>query len=612
VQAFFPPFRAMPLSPSNKYLHLHGMFRCCLLTLPPKRLLFLFLPITSQFDKSAAVSLVTVLNGSYAHQRAVASRAKGKRRMKSKRTRIATRIAISFGVLTAMILLVAIVSIKALNESNDRFVSFVHGINARAALADRIRADVDRRAIAARNLVLVTTPADIELEKAAVTQAHTDVQRDLEAFNEMVARAHDVTDEVRARVAEINRVEALYGPVALNIVALASQGEQQEAVRRIDIDCRPLLAALVKATQDYAVLTRTREDYLVAESARHYAVSRAWLLAVCAAAMVGAVAAGILITRGIMRSLGSEPDDLNEVAHRIASGDLSGVVQTEGVPPASVLASMAAMQTKLVELISHVRESAQSIATGSSQIAVGNVDLSARTEEQAASLEETASSVEELTATVRQNAEHAQHANALSANASSIAREGNEAVAKMVANMSEISARSAKIADITSIIESIAFQTNILALNAAVEAARAGEEGRGFAVVASEVRSLAQRSSHAAKEIKELIESSVERVTLGTLLAGQAGTTMTDVLRAVSKVQDIMGEISVASTEQSEGIEQLSLAIAQMDRVTQQNAALVEESAAASQSLDDQGRKLTDAVASFQLADVRLSNQGAR
>jgi methyl-accepting chemotaxis protein-1 (serine sensor receptor) len=516
--------------------------------------------------------------------------------------RVKNKLAIGFGMLTGALLIVAALSIEALRESNQRFTSFVDGINARASLAASVRTAVDRRAIAARNLVLVTKPADLELEKAAVVQAHEDVQRDLRKFNELVASATDVTSEVRARVAEINRVESLYGPVALDIVDLALKGKHDEAIAHMNDECRPLLASLVKATQDYSDMTHTREAQLVAESGSHYAFSRMLLIAVCVLAVLSAVVAGLGITRSILRALGAEPDTLSEVARRVASGDLSPVADAHGAPANSVLASMSTMQTNLVELIGNVRASADSIATGSSQIATGNVDLSTRTEQQAASLEETAASVEELTSTVRQNAEHARLANTLSADASTVAQQGNSAVSRMVETMSEISSRSEKIADITGMIEGIAFQTNILALNAAVEAARAGEEGRGFAVVASEVRSLAQRSSSAAKEIKELIGASVERVFEGSALAGEAGTTMGEVLHAVSKVRDIMNEIAAASGEQSHGIEQLSQAIAQMDRVTQQNAALVEEAAAASQSLDEQGRRLTKAVSFFRVA----------
>ncbi|WP_244817383.1 methyl-accepting chemotaxis protein [Caballeronia sp. Lep1P3] len=524
--------------------------------------------------------------------------------MKSKRMSVRTKLAIGFGLLTGAVLLVAALSIESLADANARFVTFVSQINARATLAQRVRTAVDRRAIAARNLVLVTKQSDLDLENAAVVQAHEDVKRDLARLNEMTAAAPDVTAEARAKVAEIDRVEALYGPVALGIVDLALKGQHEAAIVKMNDECRPLLAALVKATQDFADMTDANGLQLVSESAERYAARRAWLIALCAAAIIAAAAAGIVITRSLLHALGAEPGELSDVAERVASGDLASVARVRNARSGSVLASMNTMQTNLVELIANVRACADGIATGSSQIATGNVDLSTRTEQQAASLEETASSVEELTSTVRQNAEHAQQANALSADASAVARQGNAAVVRMVETMSEISARSAKIADITGIIEGIAFQTNILALNAAVEAARAGEEGRGFAVVASEVRSLAQRSSTAAKEIKELIGASVERVAEGSSLAQEAGSTMADVLGAVSKVSGIMSEIATASGEQSRGIEQLSQAIAQMDQVTQQNAALVEEAAAASQSLDEQGRQLTQAVSFFRLTAV--------
>jgi methyl-accepting chemotaxis protein-1 (serine sensor receptor) len=251
-----------------------------------------------------------------------------------------------------------------------------------------------------------------------------------------------------------------------------------------------------------------------------------------------------------------------------------------------------------------VRSGSESIASATKQIAAGNVDLSSRTEEQASALQQTASSMEELTGTVRQNADNARQASTLAANASQIAGKGSAVVSQVVETMGEINRSSAKIADIISIIEGIAFQTNILALNAAVEAARAGEEGRGFAVVAGEVRSLAQRSSAAAKEIKELIDTSVLRVQTGTTLVDEAGRTMSEISGAVQRVTDIMGEIAAASEEQKNGIEQVARAVTQMDEVTQQNAALVEEAAAAAQSLEDQAAKLREVVAVFQLSDA--------
>ncbi len=288
----------------------------------------------------------------------------------------------------------------------------------------------------------------------------------------------------------------------------------------------------------------------------------------------------------------------------IAAGDLRRPVVIQSHDEmGQLLDGIARMQRSLIETVRSVRGGSESIATATRQIAAGNLDLSSRTEEQASALQETASSMEELTGTVKQNADNARQASSLAANASEIANKGSAVVGQVVGTMGEINQSSARIADIISIIEGIAFQTNILALNAAVEAARAGEEGRGFAVVAGEVRSLAQRSSAAAKEIKELIDTSVERVQSGSALVDQAGRTMTEIIGAVQRVTDIMGEIAAASEEQSSGIDQVARAVTQMDEVTQQNAALVEEAAAAAQSLEDQAGKLRTAVAVFQLED---------
>ncbi|MGI4983540.1 MAG: methyl-accepting chemotaxis protein [Janthinobacterium lividum] len=286
----------------------------------------------------------------------------------------------------------------------------------------------------------------------------------------------------------------------------------------------------------------------------------------------------------------------------IAAGDLRHPVHvTSHDEMGQLMAGLAKMQSSLVNTVQTVRSGSDSIASATQEIAAGNTDLSSRTEEQASALQQTASSMDELTSTVKQNADNARQASALATTASEIANKGNAVVSQVVGTMSEINTSSSKIADIISIIEGIAFQTNILALNAAVEAARAGEEGRGFAVVAGEVRNLAQRSSAAAKEIKELIDASVDRVQSGTALVDEAGRTMNDIIGAVQRVTDIMGEIAAASQEQSSGIDQVALAVTQMDQATQQNAALVEEAAAAAQSLGDQADKLRQAVSVFQL-----------
>ena len=295
----------------------------------------------------------------------------------------------------------------------------------------------------------------------------------------------------------------------------------------------------------------------------------------------------------------------SSIAHirTIAEGDLTQNIVAVGRNEMAQLAnSLHEMQQALVKTVSVVRDGSDAIYTGASEISAGNNDLSARTEEQAASLEQTAASMEQLTATVKQNAENARQASQLALNASETAQKGGRVVDGVVKTMNDIAGSSKKIADIISVIDGIAFQTNILALNAAVEAARAGEQGRGFAVVAGEVRNLAQRSAQAAKEIKGLIEDSVARVDTGSQLVGSAGETMTDIVNAVTRVTDIMGEIASASDEQSRGIDQVGTAVTEMDRVTQQNASLVEESATAAASLEEQASRLTQAVAVFRIA----------
>jgi len=526
---------------------------------------------------------------------------------------VKAKLSLSFGVLAALVLLVSSLALYSLSEINGSFAEYVRGVDARARTASEVRTAVDRRAIAARNLVIVTKPADVEIEKAAVQTADRDVKSSLKKLNDLASGAgSDTSEQAKAMIAEIGRIEAQYGPVAADIENDALNGRHDDAMRKIDEKCRPLLAELVKATDVFSAYTVTRSEQMVQRAAELYASQRALLLGICAATIVAAIFAALLITRSITRALGAEPNELSDITRRIAEGDLGPVAGAQSAPQGSVLASMSTMQTGLVQLIGQVRATADNIATGASQIAAGNVDLSSRTEEQAASLEETASSMEELTSTVRQNAENAQQASSLAANASEIASKGSDVVGQVVTTMTEISESSSKIADITGLIEGIAFQTNILALNAAVEAARAGEQGRGFAVVATEVRSLAQRSSSAAKEIKELIGASVQKIHDGSSLAGDAGKTMTEVTQAVARVTDIMGEIAAASTEQSRGIEQVNQAITQMDEVTQQNAALVEEATAASKSLEDQGRVLNEAIAFFRLDDAGRVTQTAR
>lgn len=516
--------------------------------------------------------------------------------MNLKNITIKNKLIAGFGILAVLVVLVAGMSLRALSVATDGFSHYVNGINARADVAAQIRTAVDRRAIAARNLVLVTKPADIEIEKEAVTRAHEDVQARLKQLRDMIASATDTSEKARSLVAEMARVETLYGPVATDIVALALSGKHEDAIVKMDDQCRPLLAQLVKATDDYASYTIVRREEIVRDYDANYVFQRNVLMALCVAASLFAVIAGIAIIRSITRPVGAAVD----IAQTVARGDLtSRIVVDAKDETGDLLRALAEMNARLTETVSRVRESSGAVGGAAKELATGNTDLSQRTEEQAASLQETAASMEQLTSTVRQNADNAQQASSLASNASQIARKGSDVVGRVVATMNGISDSSDKIAEITGIIEGIAFQTNILALNAAVEAARAGEQGRGFAVVASEVRSLAQRSSSAAKEIKELIAASVDKVRNGSELAGEAGTTMAEVTQAVARVTDIMQEIAAASAEQGRGIEQVNQAITQMDEVTQQNAALVEEAAAAATSLEEQGRRLNEAVAFF-------------
>ncbi|OBV38459.1 methyl-accepting chemotaxis protein [Janthinobacterium psychrotolerans] len=413
-----------------------------------------------------------------------------------------------------------------------------------------------------------------------------------------------VTPAAKELFARFAVVEADYASSMAQALTMAAAGPLAQP--------SPELIALLDKTRAHAdeldsVLDKlSQQKELRAKEAAEqassvYQTSRGFMIALVLGSVAAGLSLGALITRGLARQLGGEPGYAAQIASAIAEGDLTVAIETRNGDSGSLLFAMKTMRDKLVGIVSQVRAGTETITTASGEIAQGNLDLSSRTEEQASSLEETASSMEELTSTVRQNAENARQANTLAGAASDVAGKGGAVVGQVVQTMESINASSRKIVDIISVIDGIAFQTNILALNAAVEAARAGEQGRGFAVVASEVRNLAQRSASAAREIKALIGDSVEQVEVGARLVRDAGQTMDEVVGSVRRVADIMQEITAASSEQSAGIEQVNMAIVQMDQVTQQNAALVEQAAAAAESMQDQAMALNDIVSVFRL-----------
>lgn len=519
-------------------------------------------------------------------------------------------LSLAFGALALLVLVVSLFALHGLSGANDRFSGYVHGAAERESLATDVRTLANRRAIGVRDMVLVKKDSDRQSAKSMAVNAHAQLQVTLKSLNDAVSGAVDANERERALVSAIGKIESQYGPVAVAIVELAASGKQDEAVDKMNNECRPLLEALLTAVGDYIRYSGEQAKLNVESSAIAYVSQRTMLVVISAFAVLLAVVLGWLIPRRLATSLGAEPGELSDVAKRVAQGDLSPVHGADAAPSGSVLASMGAMQGQLVGLIGQVRSSADSIATASAQIAEGNNDLSGRTEQQASALEETAASMEELSSTVKQNADNAYQADQLAQSASAVAIDGGAVVSEVVATMKDINESSKRIADIISVIDGIAFQTNILALNAAVEAARAGDQGRGFAVVAAEVRNLAGRSAQAAKEIKDLISASVERVEAGTVLVDKAGATMTEVVGSIKRVTDIMGEISSASKEQSAGVAQIGDAVSQMDQATQQNAALVEESAAAADSMRVQAQQLVEAVAVFKLSDQRASVAG--
>ncbi|MRT31460.1 methyl-accepting chemotaxis protein [Herbaspirillum sp. CAH-3] len=525
---------------------------------------------------------------------------------KQKSLSVAVRLGLSFALVLAMMLVLTVVSISKVNAIEGSLTTVSENNNVKQRYAINFRGSVHDRAIALRDLTLV---ADSELKEvvALINRLDVDYQQSAKPLDAIFSTqgAHAPNANERAALARIKAVEARTMPLVARIIALRTSGDTDGARRLMLAEAKPAFIDWLAAVNAFIDL---QESMSQAESTKARSTARgfqAFMLVLLAAAMAAGALLAMLITRSIGRALGAEPDEVKQLALAVDRGELYHTVALRRVESGrrqSIMAALAEMSGNLRSTVSEVRDAAAGVASISAQIAAANGDLSARTEDQAASLEETASAMEQLTATVKQNDGHAREANQLARNASDIAKQGGAIVDEVVDTMAAINTSSRKIVDIIGVIDGIAFQTNILALNAAVEAARAGEQGRGFAVVATEVRNLAQRSAAAAKEIKQLIDASVNNVENGTRLVERAGETMEQIVASVQQVTDVMGEISSASHEQSLGIEEVHKAIALMDQVTQQNAALVEQAGAAVGSLQDQALHLTQAVGVFQLA----------
>ena len=511
--------------------------------------------------------------------------------MSKQSMKVGTRLALGFGLVLALMAAVSGLGIYNMHRIHAQLEKVVQLNVAKLTYVQDMSESVHIVARVTRTVVLLSDEAAMQRELPKIQEARAQYDKAQAALEALPATA-----EGKAIRARIRALQQEARPLTDQLLKLALQHKDDEAVALLMEKSGPATQRWQDAMDEDVQLQRQHNARDAAAATEAYAAARTMMLAMSALALVAGVVAATVIARRLLGQLGGEPDVAAEIAGRIAAGDLTVHVETRKDDEASMMKAMSVMRDSLLRIVSEVRQGTETINTAATQIAAGNLDLSSRTEQQASALEETASSMEELTSAVRENGSNARQANELAAAAT--------AVAQVVEKMGAINEASRKIEDIISVIDGIAFQTNILALNAAVEAARAGEQGRGFAVVASEVRNLAARSAAAAKEIKELIGNSVDQVNNGTALVQRAGTTMDEVVASVRRVTDIMGEITSASREQSLGIDQVNQAIGQMDTVTQQNAALVEEAAAAAASMQDQAGRLAEVAAMFKLGEA--------
>jgi methyl-accepting chemotaxis protein len=517
--------------------------------------------------------------------------------------KIGAKLCLGFGVVAFLILVLSVFSLLRMHSAAGSIESLNRERTEKLERLYTAREALGQTGLAARNAYVFTDDADAKRELDLLDQQKAIYLDALTALTPLLA--NDPGFE-KVRTGLLSMADELKRPRLYR-----ETGKLQEFGVFLVKECTPLRRKIV-ADMD-VLMTALQQDVTGKSRAAEQGLKNAQLVVLVASAvtLLLSIVVGVVLTRSLLRQFGGEPDEVSAIAGGIANGDLSMNVVVKSDDRSSVVHSMREMQGSLLRIVSEVRTGTDTIAAASKEIASGNMDLSSRTERQAASLEQTVRSMDELTVTVKQNAENARLANQLAGSASTVAVKGGEVVAQVVDTMHSIHESARKIVDIIGVIDGIAFQTNILALNAAVEAARAGEQGRGFAVVATEVRSLAQRSAGAAKEIKALISDSAEKVDSGSKLVNEAGSTMSEIVQSVKRVTDIMVEISAASDGQAAGIDQINQAIAQMDETTQQNASLVEEAAAASGSMQDQTAKLLQLVGVFKLdaAGPRLLTQ---